>query len=207
MADLALILLLLISCATAGNERQVLSDAEQYDPEMRAGYLGMHYSESSGYELSYNYAYYLIQDGNLERAMEVAKHSIMAFPDMIRFHYLKAYIEKSEMRLNSYEKTLLGILDFNPGDRIARDGLLTLYSQMRYKEKAISMAYDTLRLYPEDRKALSVLAEYSDFYKAVSGEPARKETAHSPRKKTMLIPYDRSFIEAVSELKDTEISR
>ena len=197
--------MLLLSCSTLEMEKQLLIGQEERTIHENAEYLSGFYSDKSGVELSYNYAYYLIADGDTEKAMDVVLSAIDNHPGYIRFYYLKAYIEKIEMKLFSYENTLLEILSFNPGDMIARESLMELYFTLRYKDKAIALAYDTLNLDPANKTALSILAYYIDFYKVIA-EPKDVKKAEERKKKPALIPYDRTFREAINSFESMDIT-
>ncbi len=204
MVDLALILLLL-SCSTLGMEKHLLIGQEERTIQENVEYLSKFYSDKSGVELSYNYAYYLIADGKLDEAMDIVLTAIDNHPSYIRFNYLKAYIEKKEMKLFSYEETLLDILSFNPGDMTARESLLELYFTLRYKDKAIALAYDTLNLDPSNKTSLNILAYYVDFFKSVA-EPKEAKQAEEIEKKPALIPYNRTFRAAINSFKSINIT-
>lgn len=200
-----LLCLLLLSCTTVDKEKQLLSDVNSMTFRESADYLSYYYTEESGAELSYNYAYYLVQCGDLDKAMYIALNSIDAFPEHLRFRYLKAYIERTQMKLYSYENTLVDILKFNPGDITARDSLLILYMRMRYKDKAIALARDTLKLDSSEKTALAVLAEYIDFYKTVSSDSISFKNRSGMRKKPSLAQYNRTFRKVLEDIERIDI--
>ena len=147
------------------------------DPYLKEGYQltgleaaavyerGLEHSDSE--KLYYNLAYSYLEAGEYDRAIETADKALELYPDMLRFRYLKAYAYREARMLASYERELLSILDADPGNNDIRGILAIYYRDMGMDEKAKDMAMEILRRTPSDPEALSVMADYSEFYDSI----------------------------------------
>ena len=126
---------------------------------------GLEHSYSE--KLYYNLAYSYLEAGEYEKAIETADKALELYPDMLRFRYLKAYAYREARMLASYERELLSILDADPGNNDIRGILALYYRDMGMDEKAKDMAMEILRRTPSDPEALSVMADYSEFYDSI----------------------------------------
>ena len=126
---------------------------------------GLEHSDSE--KLYYNLAYSYLEAGEYEKAIETADEALEIYPDMLRFRYLKAYAYREARMLASYERELLSILDADPGNNDIRGILALYYRNMGMDEKAKDMAMEILRRTPSDPEALSVMADYSEFYDSI----------------------------------------
>ncbi len=126
---------------------------------------GLEHSDSE--KLYYNLAYSYLEAGEYEKAIETADKALELYPDMLRFRYLKAYAYREARMLASYERELLSILDADPGNNDIRGILALYYRDMGMDEKAKDMAMEILRRTPSDPEALSVMADYSEFYDSI----------------------------------------
>ena len=118
-------------------------------------------------KLYYNLAYSYLEAGEYEKAIETADEALEIYPDMLRFRYLKAYAYREARMMASYEKELLSILDADPGNNDIRGILALYYRDMGMDAKAKDMAMEILRRTPSDPEALSVMADYSEFYDSI----------------------------------------
>ena len=147
------------------------------DPYLKEGYQltgleaaavyerGLEHSDSE--KLYYNLAYSYLEAGEYEKAIETADEALEIHPDMLRFRYLKAYAYREARMMASYERELLSILDADPGNNDIRGILALYYRDMGMDEKAKDMAMEILRRTPSDPEALSVMADYSEFYDSI----------------------------------------
>ena len=126
---------------------------------------GLEHSDSE--KLYYNLAYSYLEAGEYEKAIETADEALEIYPDMLRFRYLKAYAYREARMLASYERELLSILDADPGNNDIWGILALYYRDMGMDEKAKDMAMEILRRTPSDPEALSVMADYSEFYDSI----------------------------------------
>ena len=126
---------------------------------------GLEHSDSE--KLYYNLAYSYLEAGEYEKAIETADKALELYPDMLRFRYLKAYAYREARMLASYERELLSILDADPGNNDIRGILALYYRDMGMDKKAKDMAMEILRRTPSDPEALSVMADYSEFYDSI----------------------------------------
>ena len=126
---------------------------------------GLEHSDSE--KLYYNLAYSYLEAGEYEKAIETADKALELYPDMLRFRYLKAYAYREARMLASYERELLSILDADPGNNDIRGILAIYYRDMGMDAKAKEMAMEILRRTPSDPEALSVMADYSEFYDSI----------------------------------------
>lgn len=200
-----IVLLLLLSCTTLDSEKEAIIKSDTLKREDRAKYLESFYSESSSQELSYNYAYYLLENKDYDNAMNVIENAIAKYPDAIRFLYMKAFIERSESKLYSYEKTLLSILEKDKADTISREALITLYENLKYKDKSIDMALSTLDYSIDNKTALNALAHYIDFFKDKFGYTDTSAEKKEEHKKPSLIDFERSFNDSIESIKTLDI--
>ena len=147
------------------------------DPYLKEGYQltgleaaavyerGLEHSDSE--KLYYNLAYSYLEAGEYEKAIETADEALEHYPDMLRFRYLKAYAYREARMMASYERELLSILDADPGNNDIRGILALYYRDMGMDAKAKNMAMEILRRTPSDPEALSVMADYSEFYDSI----------------------------------------
>lgn len=147
------------------------------DPYLKEGYQltgleaaavyerGLEHSDSE--KLYYNLAYSYLEAGEYGKAIETADEALEIYPDMLRFRYLKAYAYREARMMASYERELLSILDADPGNNDIRGILALYYRDMGMDKKAKDMAMEILRRTPSDPEALSVMADYSEFYDSI----------------------------------------
>lgn len=147
------------------------------DPYLKEGYQltgleaaavyerGLEHSDSE--KLYYNLAYSYLEAGEYEKAIETADEALEIYHDMLRFRYLKAYAYREARMMASYERELLSILDADPGNNDIRGILALYYRDMGMDAKAKDMAMEILRRTPSDPEALSVMADYSEFYDSI----------------------------------------
>ena len=163
-----MIVLLLSSCVT--NEEiatEYISTATGLTGLEAAEVYAEGIERTDSFQLYYNLAYSYLEAGEYEKAIETADKALELYPDMLRFRYLKAYAYREARMLASYERELLSILDADPGNNDIRGILALYYRDMGMDEKAKDMAMEILRRTPSDPEALSVMADYSEFYDSI----------------------------------------
>lgn len=160
------------------------------DPYLKEGYQltgleaaavyerGLEHSDSE--KLYYNLAYSYLEAGEYDRAIETADKALELYPDMLRFRYLKAYAYREARMLASYERELLSILDADPGNNDIRGILAIYYRDMGMDAKAKEMAMEILRRTPSDPEALSVMADYSEFYDSIDNTADEEKLPERP---------------------------
>lgn len=198
-------LLFLISCTSLDTVKEALIKSAALKRDERASYLESFYTPSSSQELSYNYAYYLLESKNYDKAMQVIDNATQKYPDSIRFLYMKAFILREENKLYSYEKTLLSILEIDKADTISREALITLYETLRYKDKTIDMALSTLDYSIDNKTALNALAHYIDFYRDKFGYTEQSTEKKEEHKKPSFINFNRDFNDSIESIKSLDI--
>lgn len=198
-------LLFLISCTTLDTEKEALIKSATLKRDERASYLESFYTSSSSQELSYNYAYYLLESKAYDKAMQVIDNAVLKYPDSIRFLYMKAFILREERKLYSYEKTLLSIIEKDRADTISREALIALYETLCYKDKAIEMALATLDYSIDNKTALNALAHYIGFYRDKFGYTEQSAEKKEEHKKPSLIDYNRTFNDSLESIKSLDI--
>ena len=140
---------------------------------------GLEHSDSE--KLYYNLAYSYLEAGEYGKAIETADRALEHYPDMLRFLYLKAYAYRAMNMMASFERTLLYILELDPGNNDIRGILAQYYQDIGLDSKAESTAMDIIRRDPDDPEALSVMAEYSGFYDSIdSGDGKEEELPKRP---------------------------
>ncbi len=150
-------LLLLISCRTT-----VTGETESI-PEDSAGWYDLLQVEES-IENRYNLLYSLYSEGKYESVIGEAENAILLYPSYTRILKIKAAAER-ELSLNEeYLSSLALILEREGADEELRDLYLDALIENGEKEKALSFASETISLYPENEKAIEILAETSAFY-------------------------------------------
>lgn len=196
---------MLLSCTTLDREKEALINSNALERKERADYLSSFYTQAASPELSYNYAYYLLENGGADKALAVTENAIRRYPDLIRFSYMKAYILKSEYKLYSYEKGLLSILDKNKADIVAREALIDLYNQLYEKDKAINISLDTLSYSIDNKKAINTLARYIDFYRDKFGYKETENIKKEGMKQPSLRNVNITFEESLKAINDSDI--
>ena len=160
------------------------------DPYLKEGYQltgleaaavyerGLEHSDSE--KLYYNLAYSYLEAGEYEKAIETTDEALEIYPDMLRFRYLKAYAYREARMMASYERELLSILDADPGNNDIRGILALYYRDMGMDAKAKDMAMEILRRTPSDPEALSVMADYSEFYDSIDKKSDEEKLPERP---------------------------
>ena len=139
---------------------------------------GLEHSDSE--KLYYNLAYSYLEAGEYEKAIGTADKALELYPDMLRFRYLKAYAYREARMLASYERELLSILDADSGNNDIRGILALYYRDMGMDKKAKDMAMEILRRTPSDPEALSVMADYSEFYDSIDNTADEEKLPERP---------------------------
>ena len=154
------------------------------DPYLKEGYQltgleaaavyerGLEHSDSE--KLYYNLAYSYLEAGEWDKAAEAADKALMAYPEHLRFMYLKAYAYRSAMKLYSYECALKDILEFDPGNMAIRTMLMEHYVSIGRKEDAAAIAGTIIERDPRNQGALRALAARSAFFSAIAPDEEEK---------------------------------
>lgn len=180
----SIIILLLVSCASV----KVVSDSN--DTSTSIYYEVLLESEES-VENRYNFIYYLYSEKNYERVITEAEKALALYPDYTRFIKIEALAYSKLDNKEEYSKTLKRVIEREPYDEELRDLYLDSLLTLEDKETAITFSKETILLFPENEKAISVLAENSAFYsyldsinkeKAAKEEEAKREAEDAARK-------------------------
>lgn len=118
-------------------------------------------------ELRYNYIYSLFENKDYYLVLDECEIAEGLYPKYSRFLKIKANAYKELNDNENYSLTLSSILNLEPYN----EDILNLYIDslllLGEKEKAITTSYEALSLFPENKKAISVLSEVNDFYKTL----------------------------------------
>lgn len=167
----SIIILLLVSCASV----KVVSDSN--DTSTSIYYEVLLESEES-VENRYNFIYYLYSEKNYERVITEAEKALTLYPDYTRFIKIEALAYSKLDNKEEYSTTLKRVIEREPYDEELRDLYLDSLLTLEDKETAITFSKGTILLFPENEKAISVLAENSAFYSyldSINKEKAAKE--------------------------------
>lgn len=150
-------LLLLVSCRTTSEGETVSL------PEDSAGWYELLTVEES-IENRYNLLYSLYAENKYESVIEEAGKAVLLYPAYTRILKIKAASERELGQSTEYLSTLALILEREGADESLRNLYLDALIESGEKEKALSFASETIMLYPENEKAITVLSEESAFY-------------------------------------------
>ena len=151
-----ILLIVLSSCRTASvvNEEDTTSST----------YLLSRLEEEENRETRYNYIYSLYTEGEYEKVIAEAAAAQEMYPEYTRFLKIKALSEKKTGRDEAYSETLALILEKEPGDEELRAMYMESLLALSKEDEAVAYAEKTILLYPENTKAMEVLANRSAFY-------------------------------------------
>ena len=177
-AAIAIFLLILSSCHTLTEEeraeRFILAGNRKSGEEAAGIYLeGLQEAETPS--LYYNLAYSYLEAEDYEKAVETAEKAESLYPEYIRFSYLKAYAYRMDGRIWSYEKTLKGIIEKDPGNVTIRDMLIQHYLDTGRDNDARTLAEETILYDTDDSTALRALAKDSAFFSTIAPEESSEE--------------------------------
>lgn len=118
-------------------------------------------------ELRYNYIYSLFENNDYYLVIDECEIAEELYPKHSRFLKIKANAYKELEDNENYSLTLSSILALEPYN----EEILNLYIDslllLGEKEEAITTSYEALSLFPENKKAISVLSEISEFYESL----------------------------------------
>lgn len=171
----SIIILLLVSCASV----RVVSDSN--DTATSIYYEVLLESEES-VENRYNFIYYLYSEDSLERVVTEAEKALSIYPDYTRFLKIEALAYRELENKEEYSKTLKRVIEKEPYDEELRDLYLDSLLALEDKETALTFSKETIILFPENEKAISVLAENSDFYTYLDSINKEKEEKEAEEK-------------------------
>ena len=171
----SIIILLLVSCASF----RVVSDSN--DTATSIYYEVLLESEES-VENRYNFIYYLYSEDSLERVITEAEKALSIYPDYTRFLKIEALAYRELDNKEEYSKTLKRVIEKEPYDEELRDLYLDSLLALEDKETALTFSKETIILFPENEKAISVLAENSDFYTYLDSINKEKEEKEAEEK-------------------------
>lgn len=137
------------------------------------------------FSLFYNLAYSYLEAGEYDQAVKVADAALSVYPDTLRFLYLKAYAYRAEKRLYSYENTLKGILELDPGNDTIRSLLLTHYITTGRISDAENVAMEIIKYDPTNADALRALGKRNAFFAAIAPADATDNGQQDRRKWTV----------------------
>ncbi len=152
-------------------------------------------------ENRYNFIYYLYSEDSLERVITEAEKALSIYPDYTRFLKIEALAYRELENKEEYSKTLKRVIEKEPYDEELRDLYLDSLLALEDKETALTFSKETIILFPENEKAISVLAENSAFYTYLDSINKEKEAKEAEEK------AKREAEEATKETEETEESR
>lgn len=152
----SLTILLLVSC-------QSVKVVEEDNKESSLYYSSI-LDDKESKDDRYNYIYYLYKEGNLELVLTETEKAAEKYPEYSRFLKLRALTFKDLGDGENYSSTLYSIILLEPYDEELRDLYLDSLTALGKKEQAESFSKETITFFPENKKAISILAETSSFY-------------------------------------------
>ncbi len=152
----SLSLLLLFSCSSV----KVVEDS---DTASSLYYKNALESKEST-ENRYNYVYYLYMEGDYENCITQCDYALTMYSGYTRFLKLRALCERTTGDKEKYLLSLNEILDYEPHDEELRDLYTDALLESGKTEDAALFAEETIIYYPENKKAISILAGESSFY-------------------------------------------
>lgn len=160
----SIITLLFLASCQSSNERYLrIADGLPIDERLRV-YTEAIYSEGPSVELVYNLAYSYLIERKYEEALQVAREGSRFFPSELRFHMLSAYAERERGDLEGYIASLEFLLNVLPGDKDLMIMLMQASSEVSDQERANAIAFDILKINPEERSAIDQLAKSYPFF-------------------------------------------
>lgn len=159
------LVLLFSSCQT--NSSNTLNYEEGYSLVGReaSAYYYTLLCNNESVELRYNYIYSLFENKDYYLVIDECEIAIELYPNYSRFLKIKANAYKELEDAENYSLTLSNILTLEPYNEEILDLYIDSLLFLGEKEKAITVSYEALSLFPENKKAITVLSEVSDFYK------------------------------------------
>ena len=121
-------------------------------------------NEEENREIRYNLLYTLYEEGDYEKVIELSKEAISLYPEYTRFLKIMALSYREIKNDELYSNTLSSITEKEGYDEELRDLYLESLILLGKEEEAISFSKETLRLFPENKKALEILGKESPFY-------------------------------------------
>ncbi len=155
MASLGL-LLLFSSCQT--------TEPIDTEGEKNSLYYEALLNEEENREIRYNLLYTLYEEGDYEKVIALSKEAISLYPEYTRFLKIMALSYREIKNDELYSNTLSSITEKEGYDEELRDLYLESLILLGKEEEAISFSKETLRLFPENKKALEILGKESPFY-------------------------------------------
>lgn len=120
--------------------------------------------ENESVENRYNYIYYLYVEGDYGAVISEAGKAVEKYPGYSRFYKIKALAYEKLGDRENYSSTLASLMELEPYDEELRNLYLDSLLALEETEKAYDFSKETIILFPEDKKAIEVLAETSSFY-------------------------------------------
>lgn len=170
-----LFIIIFPACQSTEISGTVLEEADGLHGQEAEDIYSKALAETDAEEIYYNLAYSHLQQQEWTEAAAVADEALAIYPDMIRFMYLKAYAFREAGMMRSYEETLRGILDKDPGNTAIRAMLARRYQATGRDSWAEDEARTILRYDHENAEAIAVLARYSDFFRAIDASSSAEE--------------------------------
>ena len=151
-----ILLIVLVSCQT--------TSVVSVEDTSSSLYLLSQLEEEENRETRYNYIYSLYTEEEYEKVIAESEIAVEMYPEYTRFLKIKALSEKKTGRDEAYSETLALILEKEPGDEELRAMYMESLLALSKEDEAVAYAEKTILLYPENTKAMEVLANRSAFY-------------------------------------------
>ncbi len=166
----ASLLLLLVSCTTTVKSDASLLTVYGSKEETLQSLENLYLSHPEVKEVSYNYAYALLAEGDNETAITVINDYLAIDEDNLRFLTLRLAAEKRSAKLRSYERTLDYILSIDPGFLDAHLEAAEYYQLWGNNERAEKEAWFVLERDSRNERALKVLSKNNDYFQLLVKE-------------------------------------
>ena len=162
---LTLVLLLAVSCKSTETASTVLSTTSSKSAFEAASIYVEEYGKNNDYRLLYNAAYSYIEAGDFDSALSLLNEGISYYPNVIKFHEAKAYVERELGLLDGYITTLSIIYELNPSNLKTSELYALALDGADRDEEAIKVSREILRRNSSNQTAIKILSKHFDFYK------------------------------------------
>lgn len=157
-----LVFILLISCSTTKSSVDFSSGLSLKGEEAAVYYRNL-LEDNESIELRYNYIYSLLEAEKYKEVIEEAEKAITLYPDYLRLYHILSYSYLSLNETENYITTLKRIIEKDNYNEEVYNLLLTKLEEINSPER-LSWANTTLSLFPQNKTAIEIKAEESEFY-------------------------------------------
>lgn len=121
-------------------------------------------NEKESMEVRYNYLYALYEENSYEKILADVDKAISLYPEYTRFIKLKALAARETGDTALYSEALSLVLENEPYDEELRNLYLDSLLDIGKTDEAFVFSKETLKLFPDNVKALTLLSGESPFY-------------------------------------------